>query len=37
MNAFAPTTPVTEDDIHRLVHRFYEMIQEDHEVGPIFD
>lgn len=37
MNAFAPTTPVTEDDIHRLVHRFYEMIREDDELGPIFN
>ena len=37
MNTFAPTTPVTEDDIHRLVHRFYEMLREDAELGPIFN
>lgn len=37
MNTFAPTTPVTEDDIHRLVHRFYDMIREDAELGPIFN
>ena len=37
MNTFAPTSPVTEDDIHRLVHRFYDMIREDAELGPIFN
>lgn len=37
MNTFAPATPVTEDDIHRLVHRFYDMIREDAELGPIFN
>lgn len=37
MNTFAPTAPVTEEDIHRLVHRFYEMIREDDELGPIFN
>ena len=37
MNTFAPTSPVTEDDIHRLVHRFYDIIREDAELGPIFN
>ena len=37
MNAFAPTTQVTEDDIHRLVYRFYDMIRNDPELGPIFN
>lgn len=37
MNAFAPTTPVTEEDIHRLVHHFYELVRKDDDLGPIFD
>lgn len=37
MSTLAPKSTVTEDDIHRLVHRFYNMIRDDAELGPIFN
>lgn len=34
----APTAaPYTEDDIHRLVHRFYAKVRQDEVLGPIFN
>ena len=29
--------PYTEDDIHRLVHRFYGKVRQDEQLGPIFN
>ncbi|MCG2596435.1 DUF1971 domain-containing protein [Achromobacter insuavis] len=32
-----PAAPITEDDIQRLVHRFYARVRQDAALGPIFN
>ena len=32
-----PDAPISEHDIHRLVHRFYARVRQDDTLGPIFE
>ncbi|WZB66310.1 hypothetical protein WJ971_29780 [Achromobacter xylosoxidans] len=32
-----PAAPIGEDDIRRLVHRFYARVRQDDTLAPIFD
>lgn len=32
-----PEAPISEHDIHRLVHRFYARVRQDATLGPIFE